>query len=190
MQGVSVVRDDGSRGTVIAGERPGTVVVQFDDGSRLHVPSETLVAQQDGTYFLARSGAEEMVIPIVEEELTVETYRLARGKVRVNKRIETREEVVDTPVVHEEVVVEHVPVNKFVDDAAPEVRNENGVLIIPLIEEILVVEKRLFVREEVRVSTRRTTTNTPQTVVLRREVVDIEREDSTGTPADKSDAGG
>jgi stress response protein YsnF len=51
------------------------------------------------------------------------------------------------------------------------------VLVIPLVEELLVVEKRLFVREEIRVSKRRTTTSTPQTIDLRREVVDIEHEE-------------
>jgi stress response protein YsnF len=58
------------------------------------------------------------------------------------------------------------------------------VLIIPVVEEILVVEKRLLLREEVRLSKRLTTTSVPQKVTLRREVVDIERVDSSGNPAE------
>lgn len=185
MQGVSVVRDDGMRGAVVADKKPGQLVVEFSDGSRVVVPPEALVPQRDGTFSLSRgkidredtAEPEEVVIPVIAEELTVEKQRVARGKVRVNKRIETREEVVDTPVVHEEVVVDRIPINKFVDEVTAEVRDEDGVLIIPLVEEVLVVEKRLLVREEIRVSKRRTTTSTPQTVVLRREVVDIEREE-------------
>jgi uncharacterized protein (TIGR02271 family) len=87
--------------------------------------------------------AEELVIPVVAEELTIEKQRVARGKVRVQKRVETTEEVVDAPGVHEEIVVEHIPVNKLVEGAAPQTRDEDGVLVIPLIEEVLVVEKRL-----------------------------------------------
>lgn len=190
MQGVSVVRDDGMRGAVVAGEKRGQLVVEFTDGSRLVVPPEALVPQRDGTYSLSRGETvprsvaepeEEVVIPVIAEELTVEKQRVARGKVRVNKRVETREEVVDTPVVHEEVVIDRIPINKFVGEVTAEVRDEDGVLIIPLVEEVLVVEKRLLVREEVRVSKRRTTTSTPQTVFLRREVVDIEREELSGT---------
>jgi uncharacterized protein (TIGR02271 family) len=196
MQGVSVVRDDGARGTVVAEETPGQLVVEFKDGSRFVVSAYSLVPQNDGSYRLPLGAAhppgaaasEEVIIPVVAEEFTVETHQVARGKVHVHKRIETREEVVDTPVVVEEVVVDHIPVNKVVDDVdvVPTVREEAGVLVIPVIEEVLVVQKQLLVREEVRVFKRRTTTTTPQTVVLRREVVDIRREDLTGTDLPQS----
>jgi uncharacterized protein (TIGR02271 family) len=183
MQGVSVVREDGTSGTVVADAQEGLLVVEFKDGSRVSVTPEALLRQGDGSYRLTRvserrgAEAEEVVIPVVAEELIIETHRVARGKVRVHKRVETRNEVVDAPTIHEEVVVEHIPINKFVEDVVPEVRDEDGVLIIPVVEEILVTEKRLFVREEVRVHKRRTTTSTPQSIVLRREVIEIERED-------------
>ena len=190
MQGDSVVRHDGTRGTIVAEDMSGRLVVEFTDGSRSVVSADSLVLQNDGSYGLPLGAAhpsgtaasDEVVIPVVAEELTIETHRVARGKVHIHKRIETREEVIETPVVREEIVVEHVPVNKIVDDVdhVPTVREEAGVLVIPIIEEVLVVEKQLLVREEVRVFKRRTTTTTPQTVVLRREVVDIQREDLTG----------
>lgn len=177
MQGASVFRDDGTRGTVVSGQAPGRLVVEFGDGSSAVVSPEDLVPRGDGSYRISvREKEEELTIPVVAEELTVETARVARGRVRVHKRVETREESVDTPVIREEVVYERIPVNKFVDEEPPGVREEEGVLIIPVIEEVLVVEKRLLVREEVRVSKRRTKTSTPQTFTLRREVVDIERE--------------
>ena len=130
-----------------------------------------------------RRDAGEIVIPVVAEELTVETQQVVRGSVRVNKRIESREEVVDAPSTRDEVVVERIAVNAFVEGDAPTVRDEDGVLIIPVIEEVTVSEKRLLIREEVRISRRRTTTNHPQTVVLRREVVDVERDEFDGTAA-------
>jgi hypothetical protein len=40
MQGASIVRDDGMRGTVVAVEKPGRFVVEFSDGSRLVLPPE------------------------------------------------------------------------------------------------------------------------------------------------------
>jgi uncharacterized protein (TIGR02271 family) len=186
------------RGTTTGEEELGRLVVEFNDGSRVVVRPEALISQPDGSYRLAKSATEltgsastteQIVVPVVAEELAVETERVARGKVRIHKRVETKEEIVDAPVVSEQVVVEHVPVNKLVDDVPPEPRDEDGVLVIPLIEEVLVVERRLLVREEVRVSKRRTTTNNPQKVVLRREIVDIEREtlDSAELPAGKQD---
>jgi len=186
MQGVLVVRDDGLRGTTLAANEPGQTVVEYSDGSSVVIDTESLILQGDGSYRIsprtnskgvADEGQEDLTIPVVEEVLAIETARVERGRVRVRKRVETREERVDAQVVHEEVVIEHVPVNRFVEETAPEVREEDGVLVIPLVEEVLVVEKRLLLREEIRVSKRRTTTSNPQTVSLRREVVEIEREE-------------
>jgi uncharacterized protein (TIGR02271 family) len=163
---------------VVASEPGGRVVVEFADGSRVAVARSTLTPQQDGTYRLARDvEGEEVFIPVVAEELKVETDLIARRKVHVRKRVESREELVDAPVVREEVVVERTPVNRFVEGDAPAIREEDGVTIIPVIEEVLVIDKRLVLREEVRVSKRRTTTSTTQKVLLRREVVDIDEED-------------
>ena len=73
----------------------------------------------------------------------------------------------------EAVNVERVPINRVV--AAPEsARRENGVLIIPLYEETLVVEKRLVLVEELRITIEQTTQNASQTVALRREEAHIE----------------
>jgi uncharacterized protein (TIGR02271 family) len=118
---------------------------------------------------------DELVIPVVSEELEVETHRVARGSVRVRTRVEIHDQTVEIPFVHEEVVVEHVPVNTIVDGDPPQVTHEGDVLIIPVLEEVVVVETRLMLREFVRVSKRRTTTSAQETVALRRQVVDVER---------------
>jgi uncharacterized protein (TIGR02271 family) len=190
MKGVSVVCDNGKRGKVIDQERAGYWIVEFNDGSRMVVSEQAITYQNDGTYYLALGTAtdarnltaitesnDDMVIQVLAEELNVQKEQIERSKVRVNKRIETREETVDVPVIHEEVVVERVPINKLVEDIVPEARHEDGVIVIPLIEEVLVVEKRLLIREEVRVSKQRKTENVSQSVTLRREVVDVERVD-------------
>lgn len=177
---IAVIRDDGVTGVVVGKEQSGLLVIEFSDSSRVVVAPEVLIAQPDGVYRLeigqiGQSDEEEVIIPVMAEEIQIETQEVVRGKVRVLKRVETREEIFDAPVIHEEVVVERIPINRFVDDIVPEIREEEGVLIIPLIEEVLVVEKRFLLTEEVRVSKQRRTENNPQKVVLRREVVDIER---------------
>lgn len=197
MKGVSVIRNDGAIGQVVGEEDRGFLVVDFNDGSSVVVPPEFLVLQEDDTYYLevnttelsnaldtsaTESLEEEQIIQVIAEELNVETERVARGVVRVHKRVETREEIVNTVITEEKVSVERIPLNKLVqEDETPKVRKENGVLIIPVIEEVLVLEKRLMVREEVRISRHRTKQNIPQKVVLRREVIDIERSDPDGT---------
>jgi uncharacterized protein (TIGR02271 family) len=203
MEAVQVLRDDGQQGTVVqriaTDEAAPQLVIAFADGSQLVVPEEVLVVQPDGTYYLrlhptarvqevtTASGADEpLVVPVVAEELTVEKRQVIRGTVRIHTRVETREEVVDEPVRREEVAVERVPVNKLVEGEAPMPHYDNEVFVIPILEEVLVVQKRLFLKEEVRVTRHRTTSSTPQQVTLRREVVEIERiapsEPSASTP--------
>ena len=114
------------------------------------------------------------VVPVVEEELTVGKREVETGRVRVTKLVHEEQRVVDQPVATEEVVVERVPVNRVVQGPV-EVRHEGDTTIIPLLEEVLVVEKRLMLREEVRITKRRTETRRPQNVTLRKEDVKVER---------------
>jgi uncharacterized protein (TIGR02271 family) len=190
----NIVCEDGQRGAVVqrttAANGESQLVIALDDGRRLVVPEDLLIARDDGTRFLPLSAAalalpgaanapagtdDQIVIPVVVEELNVEKRRIARGIVRIHKRVETREEVVDEPLIREEMDVERVAIDRLVEGDVPQARQEGDVLIIPILEEALVVEKRLLLREELRVTKRRTTISNPQPVTLRREVVDIER---------------
>jgi uncharacterized protein (TIGR02271 family) len=186
-----VIREDGQRGVIV--ERftgqDGTahVIVQFADGLRIAVSETLLQATDDGSYQLlinetevqhlsaTNDDEEQIVIPVVAEELTVEKRSVTAGIVRAHKRVESIEEVVDEPLLRERVSVEHIAINQLVAGEAPVARYENGVLVIPILEEVLVVEKRLYLKEEVRLTKRRETVREPQRVIVRREVVDIER---------------
>jgi stress response protein YsnF len=85
--------------------------------------------------------------------------------------------------MHDELDVERVPVGRFVDAAAlPAARHEGDTLIVPVFEEVLVVEKRMRLVEEVRISKRQHARPANQNVVLRSEQVSIEHFD------DQSDA--
>lgn len=89
-------------------------------------------------------------IPLVQEELTVGKKRVEAGRVRIRTVIDERLARVGEDLEQEEVSIERVAVNREVTQA-PEVREENGVLIVPVLEEVLVVEKRLVVKEELHI---------------------------------------
>jgi stress response protein YsnF len=55
------------------------------------------------------------------------------------------------------------------------VREDNGTTIIPVMEEVLVVEKRWMLREEIHIRRRRIETHQPQHITLRSEEVQVER---------------
>lgn len=124
---------------------------------------------------------QEVKIPVIREEAVVQKREVERGGVRVHKTVQEREEVVEQPTYHEDVDVQRIPIGRVIE-AAPEVREEGDTLIIPVVEEMLVVEKRLVLKEEVRITKRRTQDTEQARVVLREEQVQIE-------PIDEREAG-
>lgn len=121
-------------------------------------------------------------IPVLGEELVVQREVQVAGGVRLHKSVAEREVEIDEPVVRERVSVERVPVNEPVRDGQiPQVVERDGVLVVPVLEEIVVVERRLMLREELHVRRIREPTRDPQRVRLRREHVDVERVDAPGS---------
>ena len=93
-----------------------------------------------------RTGA----IPLVEEELRVDKQPVTAGKVSVHTVVDAFEEVVRETLESERVEVSRVSIDREVQ-TAPAVRTEGDALIIPVLEEVLVVEKRLVLKEELHV---------------------------------------
>jgi uncharacterized protein (TIGR02271 family) len=116
----------------------------------------------------------EVVVPVVAEELKVGKRTVETGLVRVTKRVREHEEVIDQPLLKTNVVVRRVPVNQYVEKA-PEVRQEGDTLVVPMVEEVIVVEKRLILREELRITKQQVETRNPQRVTVRRDEVKIDR---------------
>jgi len=187
-----VVSRDGLQGRIAPESLPlnekAAVPVQFEHGERLVIPVNILDRQEDGTYVLPMTlaeamtrwrdppggGGETLTIPVAEERLVRQTRKVETGRVRITKRVSTRVEEVDEPLVQDTIHVERVAVNRPVDEPVP-AHYEGDTLIIPVFEETLVVQKRLVLKEELRVTRRRTESHRPQQVTLRREEVSVER---------------
>jgi uncharacterized protein (TIGR02271 family) len=118
------------------------------------------------------------VIPVIEEQLQVGKKVVETGNVRINKIVHEEEVNVETPVVVEKLDIERIPINQYVESAPPAVRYEGDVMIVPILEEVVVVEKRLRLVEELRITKRQEHTKVSQPVVLRREEVTVERRDN------------
>lgn len=119
-------------------------------------------------------AGEATVIPVIQEEVVVDKRVVETGKVRISKRIREYEETVDEPLFREEVAVERVPINQFVE-ARPGVRQEGDTMIIPVVEEQIFVQKRLVLVEELRVRKQVVESHQPQSITLLKEEVDIIR---------------
>ena len=122
----------------------------------------------------AQTAGGKTIIPVIAEEISVGKKVIESGKVRISKRITEHEELVDVPLFREEVRVERVPMNLFVE-APPPVRQEGDTMIIPVVEERIVVQKKLLLVEELRVRKEVIEHHAPQTVNVRKEEVEIKR---------------
>jgi uncharacterized protein (TIGR02271 family) len=192
--GSSKVKDkDGVWGTIVPGPPPlpsnaAQVVVKTESGQQILVPTDMLIQQPDGSYYLPLRLAElehsssepsvhqdePLVVPVLVEELDVQKRLVETGKVRITKVVHERETLVDEPLFHDKVAITRVPMQRVVDGPVP-VREENGTTIISIVEEVLVVEKRLMLREEIHIRKQRIETHQPQRITLRSEEVQVER---------------
>jgi len=193
-----VVTRDGRGGKIVGSTEPGNggghMLVQMDDGRQVMVPAELLAQQEDGSYALpvdlsqldvaaGALGSSAIVIPVLAEELEVRRRRVERGGVRVHKQVHERQVEVDEPGFAEEVQIDRVPVHRAVDEPPP-VRYEGETMIVPLLEEVVVVEKRLMLREELRITRHRREIHNPQRITLSSEQATIDRLDKEPADAD------
>ncbi|WP_448206714.1 YsnF/AvaK domain-containing protein [Azospirillum sp. sgz302134] len=118
-----------------------------------------------------------VVIPVVQETVEIEKHVRPTGIVHVHRRVHEETERIDEPLESVEVVVERVPVGRWLDTPVGE-RQEGDTTIIPVIEEVPVIVKRLRLVEEVHVTRRRVTHRYRDRVTVRRTDVAVKREDA------------
>jgi stress response protein YsnF len=119
-------------------------------------------------------------LQVVEERAVVRKRKRTTGRVRVRTIIHRDEAVIDQPLGTEQVAVERVLLDRWVETPIP-VRQEGDTTIVTLHEEVVVVEKRLKATEEVRLTAKRSTRSAaPERVTLRREEAVVERLDVAG----------
>ena len=128
---------------------------------------------------------DETKLQVFAEELSVAKETLETGRVRVSTHTHEQEAVVDEDLARERVEIETIPINLRID-AVPEVRQEGDTTIIPVVEEQLVVERRLMLKEEVRIRRVRSTERHQEKVKLRYQEAVVTREKDD---ADKVAAG-
>jgi uncharacterized protein (TIGR02271 family) len=116
----------------------------------------------------------ETIIPLLQEELTVAKRVVETARVRVSRVTHSHEQMVDELLQHEKVEVERVPVGRPID-VMPSIRQEGDVTIIPVVEEILKVERCLVLKEEVHIRRIKTTERHQEQVMLRRQEATVSR---------------
>lgn len=179
-----VLRADGVAGVVLPTQSgDGAALVQFDDGLQVLVP-RALLREEQGRLRLelaaadldALRGGVARVFPVVAESARVETRVVDTGGVRVRLGAEEYQAVAEASLEQVRAEVTRVPLNRVLEEGAalPEPRQEGDTLVIPVVEEEIVLVKRRVLREELRIT--RTVESRPyrQPVTLRRTTVAVE----------------
>jgi len=117
---------------------------------------------------------QDLNLPILKEEVEIHKQTRITGVVRLEKTVRTTEAAVEEDLVKESISVEHVPVNRYIDQAVS-TRQEGDTTIIPIMEEIVIVSKQLVLKEEIHITRRREQSHYHETVSLRAEEVEIKR---------------
>jgi uncharacterized protein (TIGR02271 family) len=121
----------------------------------------------------------EEALPLLQEELRVDKRSVATGKVRVRSVVDTVEEIARAALTEEHVEVTRVPMDREVETAPP-VRTDGDVTIVPILEEVVVVEKRLVLKEELHIRRTVTHQNVEVPVTLRKQRAVVERLTANG----------
>jgi uncharacterized protein (TIGR02271 family) len=122
---------------------------------------------------------DEIVLPLAAEELVTATSPLHSGSVRVQTHVQKRTERVEASLLRDSVEVRRVAVNRVVTET-PEVRHEGDTMIVPVMEEQLVITRQLVLKEEIHLIMRRTTEPFAEDVELHRENADVQHLDASG----------
>src|SRR3954468_4870961 len=117
------------------------------------------------------AGAEKL--PLAEEQAHLEKRRVVRGRVRVHTEVDVSDEAICEELTADHISVRRVPINRYVE-TAPGIRTEGELTIIPVLEEVLVVQTKLVLKEEIHIQRTVTTKNVTESVPVRKQRAVIE----------------
>jgi len=193
--GAAVISDTGLAGTITevlpeAADAAGSVRIAWDGAGSTVVARQALSIERDRILVRTETGAqtpetatagrtiargEDVVVPVIEESLVAGTRWREAGTVMLHLRTDETPETVEEYVTREELEIEEVAVGRtLADGEMPVQRQEGDVLILPVIEERLVMVKQRVLVKEVRVSKRSRTETREVTETVRRQRVEIE----------------
>jgi len=177
------------------------VRIQIGETRVLEVPAGLLTMRSDGSYSVPFSPEDvdrmvsdgpraepvtqvkrqETVIPVVAEELDVQRRAVQTGGIRVHRRVLEHEEEIDMPLMREDVQVRRVLLDREVEGPLP-IRKEGETIVIPVVEEVLVISRRYRLKEEVYVTKTTREERHQERVAVRRQEADIQEFGADGRP--------
>jgi uncharacterized protein (TIGR02271 family) len=186
---IPVIGPGGLRGLLldpIPNDPDQPVRIQVGERRILETPAGLLARQPDGSYSMPFSAQDlegmvdqPTVVPVVAEELDIQKRAVQTGGVRVHRRVLEHEEEVNMDLQREHVQVKRVLLDQDVEGPLP-IRREGDTLIIPVVEEVVVVSRRYRLKEEVHVIKTVRTERYQERIPVQRQEAVIEEFDADG----------
>ena len=129
------------------------------------------------------NSTDDLKLTLLAEELAVDKQTVETGRVRVSEHTHTREVAIDEDLLTESAEIETIPIGRQIFEM-PMVRHEGETTIVPIVEEVLHIERRLFLKEEVRITRKKTTDQFHDRVTLRYQEAVVTRVQSTSEAVD------
>ncbi len=125
-------------------------------------------------------------LTLAEEIATIGKRKISTGRVEIQTRTETFEDIVRSVLRDEHMDVTRVAIDRQVD-VAPTMRTEGDLTIVPVLEEVLFIEKRLILKEEIHIRRRVEERSVEMPTTLRRQHAVIDRAEAPSplTPTSK-----
>lgn len=120
-------------------------------------------------------------IPVIEEKLTIGKRKIETGRFLISKKVFEEEVSEDVSIEEEHINIERKEINQYVDTPPPASRDEGDTTIISVVKEVLVIEKKILLVEELHITKHKSESTVPVTETLRKEEVKITKvEGGTG----------
>jgi uncharacterized protein (TIGR02271 family) len=145
-----------------------TQAYRIPDAARAQPETEPVVDESAGS------------VELREERLVAHKETHEVGEIQVHTEVEQTPGRLEVDAYREEVTVEHEPVGEVVTEREEPWQEADGVYVVPMYEERLVVVKRLVLRERIRIRRVGTTERQLFEDTLRRERLVVEDPQHTG----------
>lgn len=113
-------------------------------------------------------------IPVLEEQATLTTREVSKGGVRVSTRTDHVEEAIAMSLASEDLEIVRVPIGREVPHP-PDVREDGDIVVFPVLEEVIVTQKKLVLKEELHIKKRRTVRQAEVPITRRVQTAVVER---------------
>jgi len=116
----------------------------------------------------------DKTMPLAEEKITVSKEKIVDRRIQISRKTVSDEQIIEADLTREEAIIHRVTKNEVIQhDNVPTARQEGDIYIIPVIRDEVEIIRRQVLVEEIHVKKILTSEHFQESVVLRRQELDI-----------------